>query len=365
MKRFVLISLFIFCIFPAYPADKVADPISDSIIINQLQMDSDSIPSVMDENAAEGEIIFDNTFDDDLYKKKESSKQRKMKKSVKHKSSDKRFHLAEYRINKNESLWTIAKKNGTTVKYLMEINNIKNAELIAKNSVIFVPSTRGVFYKIKPGDTLTTISKKYSIEIDTIADHNNIDNKSLIAGRRIFIPEGSEKIEKNPVREKRNIAANNKSQKKKSANTETDSAPVAENKSRPAGRKGFLLAWPLRGPVTSGFGVRTHPFSGDKKFHCGLDIGAEEGTVVRASGEGRVIFSGWKELYGNMVVVSHKNNYITVYAHNSKNLVSLNEKVKLGQKIALSGKTGAVTGAHLHFEIRKGIVPLNPSRILK
>ena len=66
-----------------------------------------------------------------------------------------------------------------------------------------------------------------------------------------------------------------------------------------------------------------------------------------------------------MIVISHKNNYITIYAHNSKNFVDVHEKVKKGQKIALSGKTGAVTGAHLHFEIRKGIVPLNPLRILK
>jgi murein DD-endopeptidase MepM/ murein hydrolase activator NlpD len=78
-----------------------------------------------------------------------------------------------------------------------------------------------------------------------------------------------------------------------------------------------------------------------------------------------IIFSGWKGAYGNLIVIQHKNNYITVYAHNSKLLVEENEPVKKGQKIALSGKTGATTGAHLHFEIRKGIVPLNPSRILK
>jgi len=129
----------------------------------------------------------------------------------------------------------------------------------------------------------------------------------------------------------------------------------------------IVMSWPVRGPITSGFGYRRDPFTGsrEKRFHCGLDIGAEIGTPVKAASEGKVIFSGWKGSYGYMVVISHKNNYITVYAHNSKNLVETGEIVTRGQVIALTGNTGAVTGAHLHFEIRKGTVPLNPQRMLK
>jgi murein DD-endopeptidase MepM/ murein hydrolase activator NlpD len=106
------------------------------------------------------------------------------------------------------------------------------------------------------------------------------------------------------------------------------------------------------------------PFSGERKFHCGIDISVNEGTGIRAAAEGRVIFSGWKEGYGNAVIVRHRNGYITVYAHNSKNMAQQDALVKKGEIIALSGQTGAVTGAHLHFEIRKYLTPLNPLRFL-
>lgn len=359
----ITLSLLLLCNF-LYAENKAEDPISDSYIIDNLQMDSDSVPSNTDKNQLEGEIIYDNTFNDSLKRNAVPAERKKMEKAAKQKSSDKRYHLNDYRVKRNENLSVIAKKHNTTVGILKDINNIKNTDVISENSVLLVPSTKGIFYKIKPGDNLTKISKRYNAEIDVIAEHNNIDNRNLIIGRKIFIPDAVEQKEKKVPIEK-NYAAKSKKTKAEKEESPGEKEIVADTRTKPDKKRGILLAWPLRGPVTSGFGIRTHPFSGDRKFHCGLDIGAEVGTIVRASGEGRVIFSGWKELYGNMVVIAHKNNYITVYAHNSKNLVGVNEKIKRGQKIALSGKTGAVTGAHLHFEIRKGIVPLNPSRILK
>ena len=249
----------------------------------------------------------------------------------------------------------IAKKSGMNINELIEINKLKKPELLKENDIILMPSTKGIFYKIKKGDTLTGISQKFKTEVDIIAEHNNIDGRRILIGKKIFIPDAVETVKSGPV-------------KKKEIKTEAERIPqiasVKKNNEKNSAEK-ISFKWPIHGPITSGFGIRTHPFSGDKRFHCGLDIGAEEGTIVRSSGDGSVIFSGWKEAYGNMIVVSHKNNYITIYAHNSKNLVDVDEKVVKGQKIALSGKTGAVTGAHLHFEIRKGIVPLNPLRILK
>jgi murein DD-endopeptidase MepM/ murein hydrolase activator NlpD len=339
-----------------FARDKNSDPINNSYIINNLQMESDTVPAVSDQESGEGEIIFDNTFDDDFSKRAKPYVQCDSKARLKKKfTSDKRLHLTEYKIRRNENLWTIAKKSNTSLDLLIEINNIKNPEHLKENDIIFIPSTKGIFYKIRKGDTLTKISQKFNTEIDIIAEHNNIDGRKIIAGKKIFLPDAEQPERVEPVKIKKSnrtvepvdkIAVIDKSKEKKSSER-------------------VVLAWPLRGPITSGFGIRTHPFSGVKKFHCGLDIGAEVGTPVRSAGEGTVIFSGWKDAYGNMIVVSHKNNYLTIYAHNSKNLVGVNEKIKKGQKIALSGKTGAVTGAHLHFEIRKGIVPLNPSRILK
>jgi len=339
-----------------YSAEQKRDPIKDSYIINNLQMESDKDLTSSDQESSEGEIIFDDSFVDGSTQKKQSETIVKSKTLLKKmKTADKTLHFKEYKVKRNDNLWKIAKNKNISLKQLKEINNISGSELLKENDILLVPSNKGIFYTVKKGDTLTKISQKYNTEIDHIAEHNNIDGKKLIAGKKIFLPDAEEMILK-PEKLKNNIDKTAASAKE-IAISETDIKKQVEKK--------LVLSWPLRGPITSGFGVRTHPFSGDKKFHCGLDIGAEEGTIIRSAGEGKVIFSGWKDAYGNMIVVSHKNNYISIYAHNNKNLVGVNETIKKGQKIALSGKTGAVTGAHLHFEIRKGIVPLNPLRILK
>lgn len=340
-------------------------------------MENDSSPSMSDQEPGDGEIIFDNSFDDEFSKKNRPEiTGRSNSRFKKLSASDKRIHLVEYNIKRNENLWLIAKKTNTSVDMLIEINNIKKPELLQENDKIFVPSTKGIYYKIKKGDTLTKISQKYNTEIDIIAEHNNIDGKKIIAGRKIFLPDAIEPVRiknyKYTKERTERIAVSGKSKEKterisdsEKIKEKTEQIAISGKQNENSSSGKVLLGWPLRGPITSGFGIRTHPFSGDKKFHCGLDIGAEVGTVIKSAGEGTVIFSGWKDGYGNMIVISHKNNYITVYAHNNKNFVDVHEKVKKGQKIALSGKTGAVTGAHLHFEIRKGIVPLNPLRILK
>jgi len=123
--------------------------------------------------------------------------------------------------------------------------------------------------------------------------------------------------------------------------------------------------WPLKGRITSGFGTRSDPFSGERRFHNGIDISAEIGTPVKSAADGDVIFSGWKDDYGNLVVVRHANGYISVYGHNSELNVTEGDKVKRGQILSLSGMTGAVTGAHLHFELQKYQTPLNPLRMLR
>lgn len=119
--------------------------------------------------------------------------------------------------------------------------------------------------------------------------------------------------------------------------------------------------WPLEHvKVTSPFGLR----SGE--FHDGLDLQAPTGTAVYAAQSGVVAYSGQKiKGYGNLVVLKHSGGLSTIYAHNSKLLVKKGQKVKRGEKIALSGNTGKSTGPHLHFEVRKGLSPINPERLLR
>jgi len=355
LKLLIIIYICLLANQSLFPAETVNDPITNSYIINSLEMETDTIPPTAIQDQGEGEIIFDNSFEESLPKTSNyKERQKKLQKL------DKRYHFIEYKVKRNENISTIAKKSGTSSDVLIDINNIKNPGHLKENDILLIPSKKGVFYKIRKGDSLTKISQKFKTEIDIIAEHNNIDGKKIIAGKKIFLPEAVESVKEVTVKNRKNIRK-----------TEViDKIATIEKNKEDTGKekitsKKVLLSWPLRGPITSGFGIRTHPFSRDKKFHCGLDIGAEVGSVVRSAGDGTVIFSGWKDTYGNLIVISHKNNYLTIYAHNSKILVDVNEKIRKGQKIALSGKTGAVTGAHLHFEIRKGIVPLNPSRILK
>ncbi len=113
--------------------------------------------------------------------------------------------------------------------------------------------------------------------------------------------------------------------------------------------------------ITSGFGWRDDPLGGGEKFHNGLDLVAAKGTPVRAFAAGTVDFIGESNAYGQYLQIRHENGVTSFYAHCSKLLVHKGDQVELGQKVAESGATGDVTGPHLHFELRKDGVRLNPA----
>jgi len=118
------------------------------------------------------------------------------------------------------------------------------------------------------------------------------------------------------------------------------------------------------GYKSSSFGWRTDPFKGTKAFHEGLDFTAKTGTPIRAAADGIVTSSGKYSAYGNMVKLDHGSGLETRYAHASKLLVSVGERVVKGQKIALVGTTGRSTGPHLHYEIRLNGHALDPRKYL-
>jgi murein DD-endopeptidase MepM/ murein hydrolase activator NlpD len=107
----------------------------------------------------------------------------------------------------------------------------------------------------------------------------------------------------------------------------------------------------LGGYLTSVFGYRTDPMSGNREFHEGLDFAGRQGTPVVAVAAGIITWSGMRYGFGNMIEISHGNGYITRYAHNNKNLVGVGEKVERGEVIATMGNTGRSTGTHVHFEV--------------
>jgi murein DD-endopeptidase MepM/ murein hydrolase activator NlpD len=123
----------------------------------------------------------------------------------------------------------------------------------------------------------------------------------------------------------------------------------------------FPSRWPIReGPMSSGFGVRRDPFTGRLARHEGLDFPAPVGTPILASAGGRVVRAGYYGPYGYAVVIDHGNGLATLYGHASKLLVHRGELVLPRQPIAAVGSTGRSTGAHLHFEVMRHGIRVEP-----
>ena len=122
------------------------------------------------------------------------------------------------------------------------------------------------------------------------------------------------------------------------------------------------LSPPLKGKlrVSSYYGYRIHPLSGDKKFHSGVDLAVELATPVYSAGAGTVIFAGRKGGYGRCVIIKHSFGFTSIYAHLSAYYTTKGEAVRQGQAIGFVGSTGKSTGNHLHFEIRKNNRAINP-----
>lgn len=138
-----------------------------------------------------------------------------------------------------------------------------------------------------------------------------------------------------------------------------------QNKNRMALGSGRYI-WPLqsKGQISSYFGYRFHPILRKRKYHSGIDIAVPSGLSILAADSGVVVFAGWNNGYGKMVILDHGSDFSTVYGHCSILQVVRGQTVTKGQTIAQVGSTGLSTGPHLHFEVRKKGVPVNPTTYL-
>ena len=208
------------------------------------------------------------------------------------------------------------------------------------------PETQyGIHHTVQKGQTLYRIAQAYKIDMEVLRRANHIRDASKIkVGTQLWIP-GARRVLSIPTTSTPSGYSRSKSVNKKNIPTVKP-------------RKGILI-WPTKGTLTSGFGNR------NGRRHEGIDIAAPKGTPIKAAAAGKVVFSGWGPTgYGKMVILEHKNNLTTVYAHNSKILVKKGARVKQGQRISLMGSTGRSTGPHLHFEVRNDTEPKNPIKYL-
>ena len=121
----------------------------------------------------------------------------------------------------------------------------------------------------------------------------------------------------------------------------------------------FEYTSPVAGVTSSGFGYRMHPIKNEVKYHYGTDLAADTGTPITAFADGMIVAQGDSDSFGKYVMIDHPDGYRTLYAHCSAICMNCGE-VKKGDVIALVGSTGAATGPHLHFELEKDDVYLNP-----
>jgi murein DD-endopeptidase MepM/ murein hydrolase activator NlpD len=202
-------------------------------------------------------------------------------------------------------------------------------------------TSRGVHHVIQPGQTLWRIARTYGLTPETVARANGIEDPTQIAaGQTIFIPGATTGLEVPPY----------------PAPVDADDSDVPF---RISGKKAYTSdwAWPVpSGEILSYYGAHRR---GHK--HAGVDIRGSHGAKVIASRGGKVEYSGsGMRGYGKTVIIDHGDRYSSLYAHNSKLLVRVGERVRRGQTIARVGSSGNADGDHCHFEIRRDDRAVDP-----
>ena len=218
-----------------------------------------------------------------------------------------------------------------------------------------------------PGETLHSIARLYGKSVMVLATANNIRPDTMVkVGERIIIPgvqPGAPLCRARRFRSRRRLGENlATAESPHSARVATPETPAPRKHDQDRGARRGAAELPLAGARPRHRQLRT---DANGLQNDGINLAVPEGTPVKAAEDGVVAYAG-NELkgYGNLVLVRHSNGFVTAYAHASDILVKRGETVKRGQVIAHSGQTGNVTSPQLHFEIRKGSTPVDPSQYL-
>lgn len=273
-------------------------------------------------------------------------------------SSDRVFKNFQKTIKKRNLLWKKMRKNYSK-------KNLKSIGMLSIAS-----------YTLKVGDTIFSVADKLSLRVDTLISFNFLANENSIEeGSEILIPNmdgiilfPNEKTEISKIAEIYGIPKslivyiNHIFGRDILFEKEEIFIPFSKMTNE---QKSYFLNEPFIFPLTKGrisslFGRRFHPIRKRYLFHAGVDIGTPVGTSVLASSKGRVIFAGEASGYGKLIVVKHKYGYATWYGHLSKIQKQVGDEVVQGEIIAKSGNSGLSTGPHLHFEVRRFNLRVNP-----
>ncbi|MBW6515793.1 MAG: LysM peptidoglycan-binding domain-containing protein [Candidatus Cloacimonetes bacterium] len=314
-------------------------------------------------------------------------------------------------VQSGDTLFSISQKYSIPVDQLRLYNNLDSDRIIVGQKIYLTPSVQmkneyvtvrsipeSGYHVVQRGETVYRISKMYDLEIMDILDYNNLESFDIKVDQKIWLVPGmverAELPERPEVDSEEQEAVQQEAtyhivqagenlfrislrygmtvdQLKEINNLTSDAISVGqrlvvvpgEPRREPPPPPGIAtrrtdLILPVEGRVVSEFGRR-----GDSD-HKGIDITAPIGTPILAVLDGKVGYVGIARGYGNVVIIDHGDNIMTVYAHNERNLVRLGDEVKQGQPIATVGQSGNATGPHLHFEYRVSGKAINPREVL-
>lgn len=248
--------------------------------------------------------------------------------------SDKpRDQVVIYQVQKGDTLGTIAQKFGVSVDTIKWANNLKG-EALSLEQELKIPPVTGIVHKVKPGETVYSIAKYYKTDAQKIVnfpfnDYTDLDTFALAVGQTLVVPDGV-MPEARPI---------------------IPSVPPSQI----AGGSGQFL-WPTGGSITQ------YPVW----YHMALDIANSAAPGIAAAGSGRVVLVERQRYnYGWHIIIDNGGGLSTLYAHLSDIYVDAGQDITKGQIIGKMGSTGRSTGTHLHFEVRKNGIAVNPLSFLK
>ena len=240
-----------------------------------------------------------------------------------------RLEVEDYVVQPGDTLSGIALRTGLRMDTLISFNRITDVRRLQAGATYQIPNRDGILHTVRSGESIGAIASRHGVAVNTILDVNDLRNESVTEGQVLFIPGGQM--------------------------NSTELRIVL----------GELFAWPTQGRFTSGFGMRPDPFTGQRRFHNGIDLANRPGTPIRAAASGRVVHVEEQIAnYGRFVIIRHADGFQTLYAHMNSFNVRLGQSVSRGQQIGTMGSTGRSTGPHLHFSVIHNGTFVNPMRYL-
>lgn len=303
------------------------------------------------------------------------------------------------KVQSGDTLSSLSQRYGVPIGTIQSANNLPDARLREGQTLIMpganmaaspvpaasaprvaaatpTPRAGETTYTVQAGDTPNSIAQRFGADEKAIMVRNDVRADALQIGQKLIIPaagaasnvaqapgadasSGVRKVKTTTIPAPGSGDTTQSTSKAPAAPTQQNVSSTAQLPS-PDPMSGNSFRWPVKGRVISGFGTKP-----DGGHNDGIDISVPQGTPVKAAENGVVAYSG-NELkgYGNLVLVRHANNWVSAYANNEELLVKRGDKVSRGQVIAKAGTSGSVTQPQVHFELRKGSRPVDPTKYM-